>query len=245
MDIHGITLEKIFTVLGALFVARWIVFTIVIWGLLRIQNLNYTWPGLLLTTALGSVAYFIPLGFIAAAAAFIIVYIGLKLVTQAEHIDLRFTIVISNAIMYVASIWMITAFLPDIHTLQAAARSKEDKELSSIPDYVGMMSKASNTIAKAANRGKPDEVPALTANRRPVNAPALGLKLKGITMMGNDGLAMIQANGRTESVGIKESITVKTPAGVVRYICQSVTNNKVVLELDGSNPPRTIELKLE
>lgn len=248
MDIHGISIEKILTILGGLFVARWILFTFVIWGLLRVQKLNYTWPGLLFTTALGSVAYFIPLGFVAAAAAFVIVYIGLKIVTQAEHTDLMFSIVISNAIMYVASLWLITAFLPDIKTIRAAARTTEDKELSSIPDYAGMMTKASNTFVNAANRGNPDQPPEKPGTKAAGSitlAKATGLRLKGITMMGSSGLAMIQANGRTESIGVKESITVKGASGIVRYTCQSISTNEVTLVLQGSNPPRTVELKLE
>lgn len=248
MDIHGISIQKILTVLGGLFVARWILFTIVIWGLLRVQKLNYTWPGLLLTTALGSVAYFIPLGFVAAAAAFVIVYIGLKIVTQAEHTDLMFSIVISNAIMYVASLWLITAFLPDLKTMREAVNGNEERQLAAIPDYAGMMNKASNTFANAASRGNPDQAPAKTGSKftpSTIIAKAAGLRLKGITMMRGGGLAMIQSDGRTESIGVKESITVKASSGIVRFTCQSITTNRVTLVLQGSNPPRTVELKLE
>lgn len=245
MDIYGIPVVKIVTILGGLFVARWILFTIVIWGLLRVQKLNYTWPGLLFTTALGSIAYFIPIGFIAAAAAFIVVYIGLKIVTQAEHVDLMFSIVISNAIMYVASLWLITALLPDLKTMREAVNGKEERELSAIPDYAGMMNKASNTITRAASRGKPGSAATIAGGRASANVNTAGLALKGITMMGNGGLAMIKSGNRTESIGVKESITVKGPSGITRYICQTITTNKVVLVLQDSNPPKTVELKLE
>jgi len=246
MEEPGISLGRILTILGGMFAVRWILFTAVIWGLLRIQSLNYRWPGLLLTTALGSVAYFIPVGFIAAAAAFVVVYIGLKMVTQAEHTDLMFSIVISNAIMYVTSLWLIAAVLPDVRRLrEAAANTNEEREKSFMPDYAGMMSKASNTFVKGTMRGEATGASATGAGPVSSSAKVAGLKLKGITMMSSGGLAMIQAGDKTVSVGVKESVTVPGPKGVIRYACQSITTNQVTLLLQGSKPPRTVELKLE
>ena len=260
---EGISLVTIAGYLGLLFIIRWALFTAVIWGLLRMQSLNYTWPGLLLTTAIGSIAYFIPVGFIAAAAAFVIVYIGLKKVTQAEHSDLVFSIVINNAIMYVAGLWLLAAVLPDFHTLRVAAEAKaakEEEETSMIPNYAGMLNKASNTFATAASRGEDsgtnqpvskiakagsNQVAKVSNQAAAATGKATGLKLKGITMMNDGGLAMIQAGDKMETVGEKESITLREKSGVTRYVCESITTNQVVLLRQGSNPPERIELKLE
>ena len=263
MEEEGISLVTIAGYLGLLFIIRWALFTAVIWGLLRVQSLNYTWPGLLLTTAIGSIAYFIPVGFIAAAAAFVIVYIGLKKVTQAEHSDLVFSIVISNAIMYVAGLWLLAAVLPDFHNLRVAAETKaakEEEETSMIPNYAGMLNKASNTFATAASRGEDsgtnqpvskiakagsNQIAKVSNQAAAATGKATGLKLKGITMMKDGGLAMIQAGDKMETVGEKESITLRDKSGVTRYVCESITTNQVVLLRQGSNPPERIELKLE
>lgn len=262
MEEEGISLVTIAGYLGLLFIIRWALFTAVIWGLLRMQSLNYAWPGLLLTTAIGSLAYFIPVGFIAAAAAFVVVYIGLKKVTQAEHSDLVFSIVISNAIMYVAGLWLLAAVLPDFHNLRVAAETKaaKEEETSMIPNYAGMLNKASNTFATAANRAEDsgtnqpvskiakagsNQVAKVSNQAAAATGKATGLKLKGITMMKDGGLAMIQAGDKMETVGEKESITLREKSGVTRYVCESITTNQVVLLRQGSNPPERIELKLE
>lgn len=245
MEEEGISLVAILLGLGVMFVIRWALFTAVVWGLLRLQSLNYTWPGLLLTTALGSLAYFIPLGFLAAAVAFVIVYVGLKKVTEAEHTDLMFSIVISNAIMYVAGLWLLAAVLPDLRGLHAADDSAAESESSLVPDFAGMINQASNTFSAATGRGEAAGTNRFARMPAPGGGPVGELQLKGITVMRSGAMAMIQSGGKTVTVGVKESLTLPGKNGVTRYICESIATNLVVLRVHGTEPPQRIELKLE
>lgn len=245
MEAEGISMVALLLGLGVMFLARWALFTAVVWGLLRVQSLNYSWPGLLLTTALGSLAYFIPLGFLAAAVAFVIVYVGLKKVTQAEHTDLMFSIVISNAIMYVAGLWLLGAVLPDLRGLHAGDEAAEESDSSFLPDYAGMLNEASNTLSSAAGRGGSSGTNRTMTASSPTSGLAEGLQLKGITVMRSGAMAMISVAGKTASFGVKESFTVPGRNGVIRYVCESITTNLVVLRVQGSEPPQRVELKLE
>lgn len=237
--------------LAIAFFARWLIITGILWGMLRMQGLNYHWPGLIATAALGSLAYFIPFPFIGPSVAFAVVYLGLKWVTQAEHTDLMFSIVIGNALMYVAGIWLLAAILPDFGEVKAKYDASQTNETSFLPDYVGIMKNASNTLIHAAERGATNANSATGKATKPVAKPAApaaksgALKLKGITMMGTNGLALIQAGDRISSVGVKESISLPGAQGVARYTCESITTNRVVLLLQGSQPPQRLELKLE
>jgi hypothetical protein len=252
MEPDTTTLVAILIGLGILFVVRWLLFTAIIWGMLRVQSLNFTWPGLLLTTALASVAYFIPLGILAAAVAFVVVYAGLKKVTQAEHTDLMFTIVIGNAVMYVAGLWLLAAVLPDFRDLRGTDTAAGESEAGTgmLPDYAGIMKQASNTLTEAADRGTGRSVTADTG-RAPASSGASktaesgGLQLKGVTVMGSGSLAMIRAGERTVSVSVKESITMREGGRIIRYVCESISTNGVVLRVQRAEPPRRIELRLE
>jgi hypothetical protein len=248
---ESIPLAGVLVGLAIAFVARWFIFTGILWGMLRMQSLNYTWPGLIGTTALGSLAYFIPFPFIGPSVAFAVVYLGLKWVTQAEHTDLMFSIVIGNALMYVAAIWLLAAVLPDFQQVKAGIEARQKEETSFVPDYAGIIKNASNTFLNAAERGTTNASRAAARTNKAVAKTAVPaatvgqIKLKGITMMGTNGLAMLQAGDRISSVGVKESITLPGAQGVTRYICESISTNRVVLLLHGSQPPQRLELKLE
>jgi hypothetical protein len=244
----AIPLITILIGVGVLFAARWLLFTGIIWGMLRIQGLNYTWPGLLLTTALASVAYLIPLWFIAAAVAFVIVYAGLKMVTQAEHTDLMFTIVIGNALMYVAGLWMLAAVLPGAEDLRALRDSEDqgaERGSGFFPDYAGMLNQASNTLAQATGRTGTNSAARNGPGTAGRAATPGGIELKGITVMSSGSLAMLKAGDRTETVAEKGLLTVRGPKGVTRYVCESITTNTVVLRRQGSEPPERLTLRLD
>lgn len=118
------------------FFTRFILLTVSLWIMLRIQELNYTIPGIIFCSALASACDSLPVPIGAHALAVGVLIFSVIKLTRAHFVDVRFTVVISYAVMFLIQMLIISAVPFDLNVF---ARSHKDTlaKLHLVPDDGG------------------------------------------------------------------------------------------------------------
>lgn len=247
--------------LGVYFVVRFVLLSGALWALLRAQDLNYTIPGLLGSSALASLCDMIPLMGHPLAAA-VLLFCVLKL-TGAHLVDVRFTVTISYAIMFLVQMLVLSAMPTPTHVRardfgilnpnvamtakDQAALDADDSDLfgrkpktAAIPAAKPKIS--SNTIPTpvAAVKSIPAPVTSEQTAAQTVAALTKNWKLKGIMGSGPQTTAMIGAAGKTYTFGIGETLKMNTSNGKTDVTLEEATQQYVVLNVNGTKVALTL-----
>ncbi|MGA2854158.1 MAG: hypothetical protein ABSE90_08520 [Verrucomicrobiota bacterium] len=109
--------------------------TVALWIMIKLQNLEYKFTGLIfsafLACGLNSIlTYFLEpwfqdfAGFMSAPVYFIVLFVCVSKATQAEIVDVVFTVVVGGAIMFVMNLWLIGALMGDLRPSAMQARNE-------------------------------------------------------------------------------------------------------------------------
>ncbi|GEM_PF-3176041 len=144
--------------LGIWFFFRFLLLTISLFIMLRIQDLNFTVPAVMGSAALASVFDMIP--FVGHYAAVAVLLICVLKFTQSEFIDVRFTVAVSYAVMFllqmlIASIapGQLTVLARTLHPRPGIQQSADAGDDSADADGDGINS--TNFLASVTNRVRP------------------------------------------------------------------------------------------
>src|SRR5215467_4003207 len=86
-----------------------------LWIMIKLQKLNYNFLGLLGSAALASLIDLIPLPFhIASIISCAVLLYCITKVTQAESIDVKFTVFIGYALVFGMNLWLFATVLGDL-----------------------------------------------------------------------------------------------------------------------------------
>ncbi len=175
--------------LGAYFLFRFVLLSLSLWFMLKTQDLNYTVPGLLGSAALASLFDMIPLvGHYAAVAVLLLCVLKL---TQAALFDVRFTVAISYAVMFLLQM-VVFSLLPGslpvhartpslVETAQQTLTEDADPDEPGTNEITALVSRPEpspetnmipKTVAAVQNPPSPPPVKPVATNAAPGTIPA-------------------------------------------------------------------------
>ena len=121
---------------------------VVLWIMIKVQKLDYNFPGLLGTAAIVSgldrvldtvLGHFLGIylaNYISAPIILVVLIICVSKVTHADRVDVMFTIVVGYALMFGMNLWLFGALLGDLRPttgnaveLDAVAQQQETNEV--------------------------------------------------------------------------------------------------------------------
>jgi hypothetical protein len=243
--------------LGIHIVVETIILTIALFIMIKLQKLNYNFLGLLGTAGLASAldvildlvfGYFLGgyLGtYLSTPIVVIVLFICIAKLTEADPVDVTFTIVVGYAVYFVLNLWLFAAFMPSLShdeedTGTAALGAEYQSEYESprtnrpaiaIPPTnppagkITPPAKAPDTIGTAAISNGPAPV-------SPAKVPVKGFSLKGI-IGGAKPSAAINTGVKTYTLFEGDTLTMETAQGKVDVRCDKLETNKVLLDISG------------
>jgi len=241
-------------VIAGLTFVKWIVYTALLWGMIKLQKLQYNMLGLMGSSALAILLQFVPVvGCYISWAALILC---LWKVTHADIApEVLFTVAIPGAIMFCLNLWGFAALMgelrPDLkvgarHDSPVIEEFADEDEAPSAPSGPAKAIAAVHDLArKIADRAQTNSEtpPAKTAAAAPAsprrlkplgNGSAQGIYLKGIVLNSQRPTAMIMANGKFYTVGQGEAVSFPSANGRISLRCNSIEKSGVAVTLNGS-----------
>jgi hypothetical protein len=229
--------------------AKWLVYTALLWVMIRVQSLNYNWLGLLGSSLLATGLGYIPV--VGPYVAWAALVLCLWKVTQADIApDVLFTVTIASALMFCVNLFVIGALMGDIrvHPADFAAAGDDD---SDDPEEEVVTADAvipTNAFAIGPPRARvaaPVEKPVSSnavvvadavqpANFRSIESLPAKLLLKGVAVNSSRKTAMISAGKEFHTLGIGDKFSVRSTKGALIFTCEDITEKGVILALDGT-----------
>ncbi len=210
----------------------------VLWIMIKLQKLQYNFPGLLASAALASGLEMIP--YVGHAFAVAALLLCLTKVTHESYTDVAFTVGVGYALMFGVNLFLLGWLMGD---LRPSARDGEKSDEIQMERAAAV----SNAPAQAAVP-EPNPVPAPSgpAAAQPPPAPSVSpvltkptnsfagvFTLKGLSKSANTSLAMVYSGAKTYTIGLGETVAMQTPAGKVDVTLEKVGDNYVVLSAAG------------
>ena len=213
--------------------AKWLVYTGLLWGMIKIQKLNYNVWGLFGSSLAATLVAFIP--FVGSYLSYAVLVLCLWKCTGADIVpDVVFTVAIAGALMFCVNLWVIGALMGSLRP-DLAAHARADKAHHAGADDTTDEDDDGATAAKTAS-ARPVATRTATANTnasRPnatvtsTNAPTL--VLKSVTFNSARPFVMISDGTRAYTVGKGETFTATLSSGRVTLRCEEISKDAVVV----------------
>lgn len=214
---------------------RTVVLTLLLWIMIKLQQLNYFFMGLLGSAILASGLDMIP--YFGHYLAVPILYYCIWKVTRSTLVDSIFTVVVSYALMFLVKMCVITALLLDLRAASRAYKAPDDEQSAPV-----LYTKTESASESATNQLYDHTKTALALKNAKIAAD-LGTKmtLKGITQNGSKSMALIGYQGKTYSFYQGEPISLMGTDGPIPVKLAQVGLDWANLEFDGQ--PIVLKLK--
>ncbi len=230
-------------------VAEWLIYTALLWGMIKIQKLNYNVLGLFGSSAAAVLVSKIPhVGFY---LSYVVLILCLWKCTKADIApDLIFTVAVAGALMFCVDLWVLGAFMgnlrPDLHLAARTEASasdiadEDDPPQAPTPAPEPSNRKPAVETTKAAEVTKPAAAgqpgPAIAAAAEPTLPPkAKGLSLKGVSLQAAQPLAMIGFGTRVYTLSPGEAAVMESAQVKIKVRCDEIAQSSVGLTIDQSN----------
>jgi len=230
VDPVTLTVVALIVIAGAF---KWLVYTGLLWGMIKIQKLNYNVLGLfgssLAWVLIGEIPYF------GVYLSYLVLVICLWKCTGAEIApDVLFTVGIASALMFCVNLWVIGALMGDLRPgFKAEARGGDDTSEMAEMDTEEDPDEEDTGAEDAATKPVPA---ATTAAPQPKTSDAKlnngALSLKGISFNAGRPLVMISDGNRVHTITTGETFAAVTAQGRVKWLCEQVTKTSVTLKSD-------------
>ncbi len=212
-----------------------------LWIMIKIQKLDYNFPGLLgsaaivsgldraLDTVLGHFLGNYLATYISAPITLIVLIICISKVTHADRVDVMFTIVVGYALMFGMNLWLFGALLGDLRP--SAGSSGEFETVTHQPEtnHVHQTAIKTNQPVQSA----PASLAAHQSPALPVEQTNGLFSVKGVTRNASKSAVTIQTGKKTYTVLLGESALTQTTNGPVSVRFKELGDGWVVLTIDG------------
>jgi hypothetical protein len=232
---------SIIAVLIIKYAVRAVLLTLLLWGMIQVQKLNYSKLGLLGSAALASGLDMIPhFGHYLAVP---VLYLCIWKVTGASLMpDAIFTVVVAYSLMFAVQMLLLTALMPPIHYGHRAVDQSETAPVA-VPAKV-----KPNAAPAPVSRAEPAAVPAteiVAAMKQPPTNPALpvssknaeawlkNVKVKGSTENGDKSMLLISSNKKNYTLMAGEPILIQTENGPCHLRLMQVSEPWAIVEVNG------------
>jgi hypothetical protein len=226
--------------------------------LLRMQDLNYNIPGLMASATLASGFDLIP--FVGHYVAVAVLLLCLLKLTRAHIVDVRFTVVVSYAVMFLMQMLILSLLPGDLRAHARTAKADEAmpelvddgeepdaagaNDSGAMPDHPVALPSTNKTATGSPTIQKPMEATKTVATNVATSGPvksgselARHFKLNGVVRNARESMAMINTGVKTYTITMGESVTVETPNGRVEVILETLTGDGAVLKVGGEPVP--------
>jgi hypothetical protein len=202
------------------------------WVMIKLQKLDYSFPGLLGTAALIGVldrmldlvlGHFLGdylTSSISAPIVVIVAIICIGKVTGADRVDVIFTVGVGYALWFGMNLWLMGTLMGDLRPdLHRRASDADDK----MPDQTLVVASTNQPVEKAAI------VPSAV---KAANAIAKNLSVKGLIRNGSKSMLMLGDGTKIHILYLHEKTAVQTPegSGFVRF--EDADTNSVTVLVD-------------
>ena len=214
--------------------ARWLVYTGLVWGMIRIQKMNCTTLGLLASTAAATLISYIP--YVGSYLSYVVLVVCLWKFTGSDVFpDITFTVVIAGALMFCVNLWAMAALMGELRPNNTLT-DQEDRFFPAdifgeerTPVEAGETAETTAAVSAAKS-----EASVLTVNARELNLPD-GLALRGISLNSAQPLAMLTLGKQVHTVTTGETITAQLLEGLTQVRCEEINRTSIVVTVAGTN----------
>jgi hypothetical protein len=209
--------------------------TAAMWVLIKLQKLQYNFPGLLGAAALASAFDQIP--FVGHYFAFVALVLTMMKVTREDFTGIVFTIAISYALTFGMNLWLLGSLMGDLRiSARSSAPQEQVTQVSNDDDEDAAPAKTNKTQTFAAKPiPSPVAAPSTDAstNSSSSSVDPKAFVIKSVIKSPKTSTAMIAAGDRTYVLIVGESAMMDTPAGKVPVRLDQVKDNSVILNVGG------------
>ena len=224
------------------FFVQTVFLTLALWIMIKLQKLDYNFLGLLGSAALACAVdgilnaalhpWFDGMATYISAPFFLaVLYVCLKKLTNADHVDVIFTMCIGGALRFGMNLWLIGALMGDLRP--SAGNSGEYDTDVQLPETNVVQQIVVKTNRPATGTlGQPAAQPG-----PPQFAPATNVlfSVKGVSRNGAKSAVTIQTGKRTYTIMLGESALTHTSDGPVSVRFKELGDGWVVLAIDGKD----------
>ena len=219
-----------------------------LWIMIKVQKLDYNFPGLLgtaaivsgldraLDTVLGHFWGIYLANYISTPVILVVLIICVSKVTHADRVDVMFTIMVGCALMFGMNLWLFGALLGDLRP--SAGNAGEFDTVTQRPETNEVHQTAIRTNQPIQSAHQP--APTASTNSavqkgpaKPVAAATNLFSIKGVARNGSKSAVTIQTGKRTYTISLGESALTQTSNGLVSVRFKELDDGWVVLTIDG------------
>ena len=221
---------------------------VALWIMIKVQKLDYNFPGLLGTAALVSgldraldtvLGHFLGdylATYISAPITLVVLIICVSKVTHADRVDVMFTIVVGYALMFGMNLWLFGALLGDLRP--AAGNPGEFGTVIQQPETnkINQTAIKTNQPVQSAHQPAPGAPVNLATKPGPAQLASAtnGLfSVKGVARNGSKSAVTIQTGKRTYTISLGESALTQTFNGPVSVRFKELGDGWVILSING------------
>jgi hypothetical protein len=239
-------------IIAVLTVVKWLVYTGLLWVMIKLQKLQYNVAGLFASSLLATLIQFIPV--VGGYAAWAVLVLCLWKVTRSDIVpDVLFTVAVAGAIMFCLNLWAFAALMGELRPnaelrLAAGPPTQEDDlqdeeappqavQPSALPPAPAKpMSAPAATAVKQALVTAATNAIALVRPRTASPAQAMpALALKGVMLDSAQPSAMIMTGGKYYTIQPGDTLSVPLAQGQARVHCTAITASAVSLTLNDTD----------
>jgi len=216
---------------------------VALWIMIKVQKLDYNFPGLLgtaaivsgldrvLDTVLGHFWGIYLANYISAPIILVVLIICVSKVTHADRVDVMFTIVVGYALMFGMNLWLFGALLGDLRP--SAGSSREFDTIAEQQETNEVVQTAIQTNQPVQNtHPSVSNAPAKLA-AQPAEIATNLFSVKGVARDASKSAVTIQTGKRTYTIMLGESALTQTTNGPVSVRFKELGDGWVVLTING------------
>jgi len=221
---------------------------VALWIMIKVQKLDYNFPGLLGTAAIVSgldrvldtvLGHFLGdylATYISAPIILVVLIICVSKVTHADRVDVMFTIVVGYALMFGMNLWLFGALLGDLRPSAGSSREidtiAEQQETNEVVQTAIQTNQpVQNTHPSASNA--PAKLAAQPGPAQPAEITTNLFSVKGVARDASKSAMTIQTGKRTYTILLGESALTQTTNGPVSVRFKELGDGWVVLTING------------
>jgi hypothetical protein len=232
---------------------QWIIYTALLWGMIKIQRMNYNFLGLIGSSLLATALGYIPV--VGTYIGWVVLVICLWKCTKADIApDVLFTVGVAGALMFCVNLFAIGWLMSNLHVvspLLAAAYGEESDEFEMDDEFDDEESIEEKPAADKPVRiaGTPWATNASNVVRTPVASASAAvppelygrLTIKGISFGASQKSVLIGHGKEIHDIRPGETFSVQSEKGLTTLVCQDITASGVTLTANGA--PFTLTLR--
>lgn len=204
-----------------------------LWAMVKIQKLQFTFHGLVLSAAIASGFDLIP--FVGHYIALAALWICLTKVTREDFTGVAFTAAIAYALVFGMNLFLLGTFIGDLRASARAPTATDD--LTQI-EFAGEEDFEDQSDVPVA-REQPAAAPAPRQPEPAVEKKPLGFQpekvfvVKGLTQNGKQSMVILSVGRKTHTLALGETILADTPEGKMSLRLDKVKQDSILLDIAG------------